>query len=61
MLLDPSPEGRDVPPPAGESRRERVPGQLEMLGRGALGIPRQPLRALRSLPMAVPTSPTSPA
>jgi diacylglycerol O-acyltransferase / wax synthase len=50
LLLDPSPEGREVPPPAAEHRGERVPGQLEMLGRGALGIPRQQLRALRALP-----------
>ena len=54
VLLDPSPEGRELPPrPAGEPG-ERVPGDLEMLGRGLLGLPRQPLRALRSLPTALP-------
>jgi WS/DGAT/MGAT family acyltransferase len=31
-----------------------TPGQLEMLGRGLLGVPRYPLRALRSLPRALP-------
>ena len=52
VLLDPSPEGKELPPkPAGEPG-ERVPGDLEMLGRGLLGVPRQPLRALRSLPSA---------
>jgi WS/DGAT/MGAT family acyltransferase len=33
---------------------ERVPSQLEMLGRGLLGLPRQPLRAVQSLPNALP-------
>ncbi len=33
---------------------ERLPGQLEMLGRGLLGVPRQPVRALQSLPKALP-------
>ena len=54
ILLDPSPEGRDIPPPESEQSGERVPGELEMLGRGLLGLPRQPLRALRSIPTAVP-------
>jgi diacylglycerol O-acyltransferase len=54
MLLDPGPEGRDLPAPAGDRTGERVPGDLEMLGRGLLGVPRQPLRALRSLPAAAP-------
>jgi diacylglycerol O-acyltransferase len=54
LLLDPSPEGREIPPPKGESRPERVPSQLEMLGRGLMGVPRQPLRALRGLPTMLP-------
>ena len=53
ILLDPSPEGRELPegerPPG-----ERMPRDLEMLGRGLAGLPRQPLRALRSLPSALP-------
>jgi diacylglycerol O-acyltransferase / wax synthase len=53
-LLDSSREGREVPPAPQEPHGERVPGELEMLGRGVLGLPRQPLRALRSLPTAVP-------
>ena len=54
VLLDPAPEGKELPPaPSGEAG-ERVPGDLEMLGRGLLGLPRQPLRALRSLPTALP-------
>ena len=54
VLLDPHPEGKEIPPaPRGEAG-ERVPGDLEMLARGLLGVPRQPLRALRSLPTALP-------
>jgi diacylglycerol O-acyltransferase len=53
VLLDPSPEGRDVPPATEDPPGERAPGELEMLGRGLLGVPRQPLRALRSAPKAI--------
>ena len=53
LLLDLSPEGRELPdaPPA---EPDREPGDLEMLTRGLMGVPRYPLRALRSLPSAVP-------
>ena len=56
LLLDVTPEGRDDLPPAPESNGggDTQPGQLEMLGRGLLGVPRYPLRALRSLPRALP-------
>src|SRR5689334_4456830 len=50
VLLDLSPEGRDIPPPEPGHGGERVPSDLEMLGRGVLGLPRQPLRALRAAP-----------
>ncbi|MEA2438871.1 MAG: diacylglycerol O-acyltransferase / wax synthase [Thermoleophilaceae bacterium] len=53
-LLDVSPEGRDIDPPDGPRRPEREPGQLEMLGRGLLGLPAQPLKMLRSLPTVIP-------
>ena len=53
ILLDSDPAGREVPPPASECG-EPVPSQLEMLGRGLLGVPRQPLRALRGLPGVLP-------
>jgi WS/DGAT/MGAT family acyltransferase len=57
LLLDTQPEGRELPP-IDESNNGRAngaaPGQLEMLGRGLLGVPRYPLRALRSLPRALP-------
>jgi diacylglycerol O-acyltransferase len=55
VLLDPSPEGQDVPPATEDLSGERAPGELEMLGRGLLGVPRQPLRALRSAPKAIPS------
>src|SRR4051812_12561791 len=47
VLLDPDREGREVPPARGEVRTDRVPSELSMVGRGALGLARQPLRALR--------------
>ena len=53
VLLDPSPEGRDIPK-AQARHLDRVPSELEMLGRGVLGLPKQPLRALRSAPTAIP-------
>jgi WS/DGAT/MGAT family acyltransferase len=54
VLLDPSPEGREITPPRGPLRGERLPGDLEMAGRGALGLLRQPLRALRAIPSTLP-------
>ena len=51
VLLDMSPEGRnDLPPAPDPEQGDGVPGELSMLGRGLLNLPRQPLRALRSLP-----------
>lgn len=55
VLLDPSPEGKEIPPDEDAGRHgERVPSDLEMLARGAAGIPLQPLRALRALPTTLP-------
>ena len=53
MLLDLTPEVRDVPAeePVTAGRR---PSQLEMLGRAIAGLPRYPLRVLRALPAAIP-------
>ena len=53
VLFDLAPEGRDVaerPAPNGE----RAPSDLEMLARGLAGIPRYPVRMLRSMPTALP-------
>jgi diacylglycerol O-acyltransferase / wax synthase len=58
LLLDTAPEGRDDLPAVGDDEATpngaAPPGQLEMLGRGLLGVPRYPVRALRSLPRALP-------
>jgi WS/DGAT/MGAT family acyltransferase len=56
VLLDTSPEGKEIEPPAGREayRGERVPSDLEMLARGAAGIPLQPWRALKTLPTTLP-------
>jgi diacylglycerol O-acyltransferase len=54
VLLDPSPEGREIPPADAPPKPERVPSELEMLGRGLMGLPMQPVRALRSAPTALP-------
>jgi diacylglycerol O-acyltransferase len=55
LLLDLGPEGREPPSPEdSDGRLDVAPGNLEMLGRGLMGLPRYPLRVLRSLPSAVP-------
>jgi diacylglycerol O-acyltransferase len=54
LLLDLTPDGRDVPTPERWGDDAPPPGDLEMLARGLLGLPRYPLRALRSLPAAMP-------
>ena len=53
VLFDLQPAGRELPD-AGSRGGDRQPGELEMLARGVLGLPRYPLRALRSLPGALP-------
>src|SRR5947208_2952274 len=53
LLLDLTPEGRDVPTPD-RWGDDPPPGEFGMFARGLLGLPRYPLRALRSLPAAVP-------
>jgi WS/DGAT/MGAT family acyltransferase len=55
LLLDLGPDAPTLPPTAtwtGEA--ETAPSSREMLARGLLGVPRYPLRALRSLPAAIP-------
>src|SRR5919112_291844 len=53
LLLDLAPEGRELPDPP-PSEDDGAPSDLSMIARGLLGVPRYPLRALRSLPKAVP-------
>ena len=62
-LFDLAPEGRELPEPATDTAPDRSPSELEMLSRGLLGLPRYPLRTLRSLPRALPNldeAPVSP-
>jgi WS/DGAT/MGAT family acyltransferase len=57
VLLDLSPDGREVEAPEdgdGGNGAGGAPGALSMLGRGLLGVPRYPLRALKAVPRAVP-------
>jgi WS/DGAT/MGAT family acyltransferase len=53
VLLDLGPEGREAPP-SEPSAGDREPGELEMLARGLLGVPRYPVRLARSIPSALP-------
>lgn len=59
VLFDLAPEGRELEEPA-ENGAEREPTELEMLTRGLIGVPRYPLRMLRSLPAALPNLDESP-
>jgi diacylglycerol O-acyltransferase len=64
LLLDTQPEGRELPEPPpdeGALNGQAPPGQLEMLGRGLLGVPRYPLRFARSMPRALPNVEDLPA
>lgn len=53
-LYDLSEESREPPPPLLGGEAEGPPGELGMLARGMLGVPRYPLRLLRSVPRALP-------
>lgn len=54
VLLDSSPGGQPIDPPDKPHRGERIPSDLEMLARGAAGVPLQPWRALKALPTTLP-------
>ena len=54
LLLDLTPEGREVPPPDGEDLADPPPTTLQMFTLGMLGVPRYPVRMLRALPKAIP-------
>jgi WS/DGAT/MGAT family acyltransferase len=61
LLLDLVPEGRPPPEPISSPDVEARPGQLGMLARGLLGVPRYPVRLLRSLPTTIPNIDEVPA
>ncbi len=52
ILLDLSPDGREVPTPLRKPGGEVAPSDLSLLGRGLLGLPRQALRAVNAVPTA---------
>jgi WS/DGAT/MGAT family acyltransferase len=54
LLLDLTPEGREVPPAVDDDLADPSPSTLQMLGLGLLGVPRYPFRMLRALPKAIP-------
>jgi diacylglycerol O-acyltransferase len=58
-LFDLQPEGRELPEPELDGA-DREPSEVEMLTRGLMGLPRYPMRLLRSLPTALPNLDESP-
>ncbi|MEA2424868.1 MAG: diacylglycerol O-acyltransferase / wax synthase [Thermoleophilaceae bacterium] len=65
LLLDQAPEGRELPEldidESSNGTSGVPPSQVEMLGRGLMGLPRYPLRALRSVPRTLPNIEEVPA
>jgi WS/DGAT/MGAT family acyltransferase len=53
VILDSDPEGRELADVGDQVEPEVEPTDLEMLGRGLIGLPRQQLRALRAIPNTV--------
>lgn len=53
ILLDDTAAGRELEP-ASEVVGEEFPSEVEMLGRGLVGVLRQPLRVLRAAPTTLP-------
>ncbi len=53
VLLDDAATGRELEP-APDVPTERFPSDVEMLGRGVVGMLRQPVRALRAMPTTLP-------
>ncbi len=54
VLLDLTPEGRELPLPSGNGAGDPEPGTLEMLARAALGAPRYLERVVRATPSTLP-------
>ena len=53
VLLDDTAAGRELEP-APDVPTERFPSEVEMLGRGVVGMLRHPIRALRAMPTTLP-------
>jgi len=54
LLLDASPEGREVPPVPERMPTESMPGSVELLARTVVDLPRQALRAVAAIPRTLP-------
>jgi WS/DGAT/MGAT family acyltransferase len=53
ILYDPEPEGRNLPAAPEKHHGDKVPSQMELLGRALIGLPR-PLKSLAMLPGTLP-------
>jgi WS/DGAT/MGAT family acyltransferase len=53
ILFDSEPAGRELPAAPTEQWGEKAPGQLELIGRALIGLPR-PLKSLAMLPATLP-------
>ncbi len=60
VLFDLEPDCPAEQNPGKSFTPERRPTELEMLGRGLMGLPRQPFRAMKSLPSALAALPSMP-
>ena len=54
IMLDAEPQLAAPQVPASPLPSEEMPSQLRMLARGLVGVPRQPVRALRAVPRVLP-------
>ncbi len=54
VFVDSSPDGDQATPGGGRHRATEAPGRLHMLTRAVTAVPRQSVRALRSVPTALP-------
>ncbi len=54
VLLDLSPDGRELPPEPAVAALAPLPSDATLLGRSVVRLPQQPLRALRSTPRLLP-------
>ncbi|HEY2260211.1 MAG TPA: wax ester/triacylglycerol synthase family O-acyltransferase [Solirubrobacteraceae bacterium] len=53
VMLDLHPEGREIDPPAQPRGGQRAPGELSLVGRGLLGLPRHSMRVVSAVPTAL--------
>jgi diacylglycerol O-acyltransferase len=54
VLMDMTPEPREVPPPAADWEPEQPPSQVTLIGNGVLRLAAHPIRTLRYLPRTLP-------